>query len=67
MGADVIFYEDANFEKIVHRINIAKVAKFSIAPNNAPYHILCYVPGNLCHVDVTLIHRLIKFIDKQII
>lgn len=54
MGADVIFYEDANFEKIVHRINIAKVAKFSIAPNNAPYHILCYVPGNSCHVDVIL-------------
>ncbi|XP_076665735.1 eukaryotic translation initiation factor 2A isoform X1 [Andrena cerasifolii] len=45
VGADVVLYEDANFEKIVHRINIVKVAKFSISPSNTPYHILCYMPG----------------------
>ena len=46
VGADVVLYEDADFEKIVHRINIVKVAKFSISPSNTPYHILCYMPGN---------------------
>lgn len=42
---DVVLYEDSNFEKVVHRINVAKVAKFSIAPGVAPYHVLCYMPG----------------------
>lgn len=46
VGAGVILYKDVNFEKIEHRINVAKVAKFSISPSNAPYHILCYMPGN---------------------
>ncbi|KAG7202566.1 hypothetical protein KM043_009762 [Ampulex compressa] len=45
VGADVVLYEDANFEKSTHRINVAKIAKFSIAPSNVPYHILCYMPG----------------------
>lgn len=42
---DVVLYEDANFDRIIHRINVAKVAKFSIGPGGAPYHILCYMPG----------------------
>ncbi|XP_015602162.1 eukaryotic translation initiation factor 2A isoform X2 [Cephus cinctus] len=45
INSDVVFYEDANFDKIVHKIHVAKVAKFSISPNPAPYHILCYMPG----------------------
>lgn len=46
VGADVILYEDVNFNKIMYRINVAKVAKFSISPSNTPYYILCYMPGN---------------------
>ncbi|XP_035719683.1 eukaryotic translation initiation factor 2A-like isoform X2 [Vespa mandarinia] len=65
MGADVIFYEDANFEKIVHRINIAKVAKFSIAPNNAPYHILCYVPGKSGQPSLGRLFQYPKFESTQ--
>lgn len=42
---DVVLYEDSNFDRILHRINVAKVAKFSISPSSAPYHILCYMPG----------------------
>lgn len=45
-GANVLFYEDNNFKKYVHKISVAKVVKFSIAPGNAPYHVLCYMPGN---------------------
>ncbi|XP_076164353.1 eukaryotic translation initiation factor 2A isoform X1 [Ptiloglossa arizonensis] len=45
IGANVVLYEDVNFKKIAHRINIAKVANFSISPNNTPYYILCYMPG----------------------
>lgn len=46
VGADVILYEDVNFNKIMYRINVAKVARFSISPSNTPYYILCYMPGN---------------------
>ncbi|OXU26913.1 hypothetical protein TSAR_000356 [Trichomalopsis sarcophagae] len=42
---DVVLYEDSNFDVVLHRINVAKVAKFSIAPGGAPYHVLCYMPG----------------------
>ncbi|GAB1868971.1 Eukaryotic translation initiation factor 2A [Camponotus japonicus] len=44
-GVNVLLYEDNNFDRYVHKISVAKVAKFSIAPGNAPYHILCYMPG----------------------
>lgn len=42
---DVIFYENANFDNIVHRINFAKIGAYSISPGVAPYHVLCYTPG----------------------
>lgn len=56
IGANVVLYEDVNFKKIAHRINIAKVANFSISPNNTPYYILCYMPGNyiLLHLILNL-------------
>ncbi|XP_070159930.1 LOW QUALITY PROTEIN: eukaryotic translation initiation factor 2A [Polyergus mexicanus] len=44
-GANVLLYEDNNFDRYVHKISVAKVTKFSIAPGNAPYHILCCMPG----------------------
>lgn len=44
-GGNVLLYEDNNFDRYVHKISAAKVAKFSIAPGNAPYHIICYMPG----------------------
>lgn len=46
VNTHVVFYENADFSKIVHKINIGNVAKFSVAPGNAPYHILCNMPGN---------------------
>lgn len=41
----VVLYENADFSTILHRINMASIAKFSIAPGNPPYHILCNMPG----------------------
>lgn len=51
-GTSVLLYENNNFDKYVYKISGAKVAKFSIAPGNAPYHILCYMPGNYFYCDV---------------
>ncbi|KAK0179649.1 hypothetical protein PV327_005384 [Microctonus hyperodae] len=44
---DVIFYENADFTKITQRINWSKVNKYRISPGNAPYHIVCYMPGKV--------------------
>lgn len=53
-GGNVLFYEDNNFDRYIHKISVAKVAKFSLAPGNAPYHILCYMPGNYAHFYDTI-------------
>lgn len=45
LNNEVIFYENVNFEKVVHRINFGKIGAFSISPGSAPYHVLCYTPG----------------------
>ncbi|GLV37944.1 eukaryotic translation initiation factor 2A [Carabus blaptoides fortunei] len=42
---DVTFYEGGNFERIIHRINFAKIGAFSLAPGSSPLHVLCYTPG----------------------
>lgn len=41
---DVVFYENANFDTVVHKINFAKIGAYSISPGAAPYHVLCYTP-----------------------
>ncbi|KYN33010.1 Eukaryotic translation initiation factor 2A [Trachymyrmex septentrionalis] len=45
-GGNVLLYENNNFDRYVHKIGKGNIAKFSIAPGNAPYHILCYMPGS---------------------
>lgn len=41
----VVLYENLNFNNVAHRINMAKVGRYSIAPGPAPYHIVCHMPG----------------------
>lgn len=45
-GGNVLLYENNNFDRYVHKIGKGNIAKFSIAPGNAPYHILCHMPGS---------------------
>lgn len=45
VNTDVVFYEDANFERIVTRINCCKVASYSISPATGTYFVLCHTPG----------------------
>nr|XP_003707307.1 PREDICTED: eukaryotic translation initiation factor 2A [Megachile rotundata] len=67
VGADVILYKDVNFEKIEHRINVAKVAKFSISPSNSPYYILCYMPGKSGQPSFGRLFQYPKFDSTQAI
>ncbi|XP_043276692.1 eukaryotic translation initiation factor 2A [Venturia canescens] len=45
VNSDILFYENADFERYVQKINVTKFGKFRIAPGNSPYHVLCYMPG----------------------
>ncbi|XP_058802809.1 eukaryotic translation initiation factor 2A [Phymastichus coffea] len=62
---DVVLYEDSNFEKVLHRINVVKVAKFSIAPGAAPYHVLCYMPGKSGQPSFGRLYQYPKFQASQ--
>ncbi|EFN83994.1 Eukaryotic translation initiation factor 2A [Harpegnathos saltator] len=60
-GGNVLLYEDNNFDRYVNKISAAKVAKFSIAPGNAPYHIICYMPGKPGQPSFARLFRYPKF------
>lgn len=45
INTDVIFYEDCNFERIVHRINCDKIASYSLSPADGMPYVLCSTAG----------------------
>ncbi|XP_076751618.1 eukaryotic translation initiation factor 2A isoform X1 [Xylocopa sonorina] len=65
VGANVVLYEDVNFNKVMYRINVAKVAKFSISPSNSPYYILCYMPGKSDQPSFGRVFQYPKFESTQ--
>ncbi|XP_015126780.1 eukaryotic translation initiation factor 2A [Diachasma alloeum] len=42
---DVTFYENADFETVKYKFKSTKVGKFRIGSGDAPYHVICYLPG----------------------
>lgn len=45
LNGDVLFYENSNFDNIVHRIKGLKLNNYSISPGNQPLNIICFIPG----------------------
>jgi len=45
VNSDVACYASAQFDKPAYRIQGQKVASVSLSQGNAPFHLLCYVPG----------------------
>lgn len=45
-NTDVTFYEDCNFNKIIHRINNHKVKSYSLSPSSETYYVLCHTLGS---------------------
>lgn len=45
LNNEAVFFEDANFSKPAHRFSSGKIDYISISPGEAPYHVLCYMPG----------------------
>lgn len=42
---EVHFYENNNFDEIVRKIYLQKIAEFKLSPGKQSYHAVCYVPG----------------------
>ncbi|XP_050538553.1 eukaryotic translation initiation factor 2A isoform X2 [Daktulosphaira vitifoliae] len=45
LNGDVLFYENSNFDNIVHRIKGLKLNNYSISPTNQPINVLCFLPA----------------------
>lgn len=45
LNGDVLFYENSNFDNIIHRIKGLKLNNYSISPGNQPLNILCFIPA----------------------
>ncbi|CAK9813891.1 Eukaryotic translation initiation factor 2A [Anthophora quadrimaculata] len=65
IGTDVVLYENDNFEKAQHRINIAKIAKFNMSPSSTSYYILCYMPGKAGQPQFVRLFQYPKFDPTQ--
>ncbi|KAF2900544.1 hypothetical protein ILUMI_05644 [Ignelater luminosus] len=47
INTDVVFYEDNNFNNIVHRISAPhKVTSYSLSPTSGSYFVVCHTQGN---------------------
>ncbi|XP_012279013.1 eukaryotic translation initiation factor 2A isoform X2 [Orussus abietinus] len=64
---NVVLYESAIFDKVIHRINVAKIAKFSISSGNAPYNVLCYMPGKSGQPSFGKLFQYPKFEASQVL
>lgn len=49
LNGEVLFYENSNFDNIVHRIKGLKLNNYSISPGNQPLNVLCFLPGIFIH------------------
>lgn len=45
INGEILFYENANFDKFIHKISVTKIGRFNISPGPSPYHIVFYFPG----------------------
>jgi len=45
LNGEVLFYENSNFDNIVHRIKGLKLNNYSISPGNQPLNVLCFLPA----------------------
>jgi len=65
---EVQFYEDSNLDAIAHKIHLAKVSDFSMAPGNSKHtHVVTYVPGSKGAPSFTRLYQYPSFDDKQVL
>lgn len=54
LNGEVLFYENSNFDNIVHRIKGLKLNNYSISPGNQPLNVLCFLPGIYLYISYTI-------------
>jgi len=65
---EVQFYENNNFESIAHKIHLAKVSDFSMAPGSSKQtHVVTYVPGSKGAPSFTRLYQYPNFDDNQVL
>jgi len=65
---EVQFYENSAFDAIVHKIHLAKVSDFSLAPGNSKNtHVVTYVPGAKGAPSFTKLYQYPSFDDNQVL
>lgn len=65
---EVQFYENSNFDAIAHKIHLAKVSDFSMAPGNSKHtHVVAYVPGTKGAPSFTKLYQYPSFSDNQVL
>jgi translation initiation factor 2A len=63
INSEIFFYENANFDRFVHKINVSKQGRFKISPGAAPHHVVCYFPEKSGVPSTT---RLFKYPEFEI-
>ncbi|XP_050432890.1 eukaryotic translation initiation factor 2A [Adelges cooleyi] len=56
LNGEVLFYENSNFENVVHRIKGLKLNNYSISPANQQISILCFLPAKAGPSNGRLFH-----------
>eukprot|EP00092_Neocalanus_flemingeri_P017385 GFUD01018805.1.p1 GENE.GFUD01018805.1~~GFUD01018805.1.p1 ORF type:complete len:598 (+),score=151.66 GFUD01018805.1:66-1859(+) len=65
---EVQFYENSNFDVIAHKIHLAKVSNFSMAPGNSKStHVVTYIPGSKGAPSFTKLYQYPSFDDNQVL
>ncbi|XP_025419093.1 eukaryotic translation initiation factor 2A [Sipha flava] len=45
LNGEVLFYENSNFDNVVHRIKGLKLNNYSLSPGNQSLNVLCFLPA----------------------
>jgi len=65
---EVQFYENSNFDAIVHKIHLAKVSDFSMAPGSSKNtHVVTFVPGSKGAPSFCRMYLYPSFDDNQVL
>jgi len=65
---EVQFYENSNFDAIAHKIHLAKVSDFSMAPGSSKNtHVVTFVPGSKGAPSFCRMYLYPSFDDKQVL
>lgn len=64
LNNEILFYENSNFDNIVHRTKGLKLNNYSLSPGSQPIKVLCFLPGTYIIFYSLEINCILKFVIK---